>query len=77
MEKYRYRHKADEIKDAGKRKHESKHHSVNEWGGTRGAPNIMASDSRKNEYTKSLHNAHKSRLIETMKHDLRGTTPER
>ena len=30
-----------------------------------------------NTYLQSLTDAHKRRVIETMKHELRGTTPER
>ena len=100
MEKYRYRNKGDEIRDADKRKMEIKHQPTSEWGGVRAAPDIKKvpeEKSRKksygsqaesastrasaaaaaNTYLQSLTDAHKRRVIESMKHELRGTTPER
>ena len=68
MEKYRYRRKADEIRDAEIRQRELIHRATNDWRVPTSAPT---------SYLDSLSSAHKERLISSLNANLRGTTPER
>ena len=63
LEKYRYRRKADELRDADKRQRELRStETTHEWG-------------RKDSVMDSLTDRHRKRLAEG--HDRRGDTPER
>ena len=68
LEKYRYRRKADEIRDAEQRQRELIHRPTNDW---------RASTSAPTSYLDSLTPAHKERLLSSLDANMRGTTPER
>jgi hypothetical protein len=66
LEKYRYRRKADEIRDAELRQKELIHRTTNDWKGT-----------STSNYFDSISPRHKERLISSIDANHRGTTPER
>ena len=67
LEKYRYRRKADEIRDAEMRQKELTHRTTNDWKGS--GPGTS--------YFDSLSPRHKERIMASIDANNRGTTPER
>ncbi len=67
LEKYRYRRKADELRDTENRQRELKVFTTDEWG-------LKKDQDKGKDFVGSLSDRHKRRLLS---HDRRGSTPER